>query len=156
MPSTPTVQAALLPVPGPSHDVPVLAMDLGADHPDLQEALGNEGLARLRVAALAQLREQGLHPVPAGAYVPGPVAGQGWTARLTPGRVEIRTSTLVVYDGTLAAWPTYNAAVQANGWLLLYTGHIDLGFGVEIMPNVRAAVDRGDVVGGVVPAIVAH
>ena len=153
MPSTPTAQPGLLPVPGPDADVPVLALDLGADNEHLQ-TLGEEGIRLLRTAALDQLRTLGLQTVPPGAYVPGPGAGSTWTAELTPGRLVLRSSSHLAYDGTLAAWPAYTHAIEANGWLLLYAGHLALGFGTQTMPAVRAAANTGDVVAGIVPATV--
>ncbi|MFE9247164.1 hypothetical protein [Nocardiopsis sp. NPDC006938] len=153
MPSTPTAQPGLLSVPGPDADVPVLALDLGADNEHLQ-ALGEDGLRLLRTTALDQLRTQGLQPVPPGAYVPGPGAGSTWNAELTPGRLVLRSPSHLAYDGTLAAWPAYTRAIEATGWLLLYVGHIQLAFGAEVMPAVRAAADADDVVAGIVPATV--
>lgn len=152
MPSEPTVQPGLLPVPAPDADVPVIAMDLGAGAPALAAFLTDQSRAGLRTAALDQLRAIGLHPIPPGAYVPGPAAGQGWSAHLSPGRLEIRSPARLVYDGDLASWPAYTRAVQANGWILFYAGHIELGFGADVIQAMRQAVDRGEVLGGVVPA----
>lgn len=152
MPTEPTVQPGLLPVPDPDPDVPVIAMDLGSDAPALAAFLTEDSRAQLRTAALDQLRTIGLHPIPPGAYVPGPVAGRGWSAHLTPGRLEVRAPDRLVYDGDLAAWPAYTHAVQANGWILFYAGHIELGLGADVVQAMRRAADRGEVLGGVVPA----
>ncbi len=152
MPTEPTVQPGLLPVPDPDADVPVIAMDLGSDAPALAAFLTDESRAQLRTAALEELRTIGLHPIPPGAYVPGPVAGRGWSAHLTPGRLEMRSPARLVYDGELASWPAFATAVQANGWVLFYAGHIELGLGANVVQAMRQAVDHGDVLGGVVPA----
>src|SRR5699024_10980326 len=124
MPTAPTAQPGLLPVPGSSPDVPVLALDLGANAPALA-ALGM-GRERLREAALEQLRDQGLQTVPPGAYVPAPRAGSTWHADITRGRIVIESPSHLVYDGDLATWPAYARAVAANGWVLLYAGHLDI------------------------------
>ena len=152
MPTEPTVQPGLLPVPDPDADVPVIAMDLGSDAPELAAFLTDDSRARLRTAALEQLRAIGLHPIPPGAYVPGPVAGRGWSAHLTPGLLELRSPERLVYDGELASWPAFTRAVEANGWVLLYAGHIELGLGADAVQAVRQAAHRGEVLGGVVPA----
>jgi hypothetical protein len=152
MPTEPTVQPGLLPVPDPDPDVPIIAMDVGADAPALAAFLTEASRAHLRTAALDELRTIGLHPIPAGAYVPGPVAGRGWSAQLTPGRLELRSPTRLVYAGDLAAWPAYTRAVEANGWVLFYAGHIALGLGADAVQAMRRAADRGEVLGGVVPA----
>jgi len=155
MPSTPTIQPGLLPVPGPDPDVPILVLDLGADAPELQAGLDEVGRTRLREAALAQLQEQGLQTVPPGAYVPGPTAGRTWQANITRGRIVIESSSHLIYDGTLATWPAYAHAVTANGWLLLYAGHLDLGWGTEALQAVRTAAAAGQVLGGIVPTRIA-
>lgn len=152
MPTEPTVQPGLLPVPDPDADVPVIAMDLGSDAPSLTAFLTDHSRARLHTAALEQLRAIGLRPVPPGAYVPGPVAGRGWSAHLTPGRLEMRAPTHLVYDGNLAAWPAFTEAVIANGWVLFYAGHIELGWGANVVQAMRTAASRGEVLGGIVPA----
>ena len=153
MPTAPTAQPGLLPVPGSSPDVPVLALDLGADAPALA-ALGM-GREQLREAALDQLREQGLQKVPPGAYVPAPGAGRTWTADITRGHIHIASPSHVVYDGTLATWPAYARAVAANGWLLLYAGHLQIGWGTDAVQAVRTAASEGQVLGGIVPTRIA-
>lgn len=151
-PFTLTAQPGLLPVPGPDADVPIIAMDLGADNEILTNSLKAHERAQLRTAALEQLRAIGLHPIPPGAYVPGPVAGRGWSAHLTPGLLELRSPERLVYDGELASWPAFTRAVEANGWVLFYAGHIELGLGADAVQAVRQAAHRGEVLGGVVPA----
>jgi len=153
MPTAPTAQPGLLGVPGSSPDVPVLALDLGADAPALA-ALGM-GREQLREAALDQLRDQGLQPVPPGAYVPAPGTGSTWHANITRGHIHIASPSHVVYDGDLATWPAYAQAVSANGWLLLYAGHLDLGWGTDAVQAVRAAANTGQVLGGIVPTHIA-
>lgn len=153
MPTAPTAQPGLLPVPDPDPDVPVLALDLGTDAPALA-ALGM-GREQLREAALDQLREQGLQPVPPGAYVPAPGAGGTWQAHITRGHIRIESPSHVVYDGDLATWPAYASAVTANGWVLLYAGHLDIGWGTDAVQAVRTAADAGQVLGGIVPTRIA-
>lgn len=151
MPSTPTVQAGLLPVPGDTPDAPIVVMDLDLDNLHLL-ALSAQEHRLLRVAALEQLRTEGLHPIPVGAYVPGPGAGRTWTAHLSPGRLQVRSPQYLVYDGTMATWPAYTEAVTANGWVLFYAGHLALGPDADALQAMREAAERGEVLGGVVPA----
>lgn len=148
-PSTMTAQPGLLPVPGADPDVPLLALDLGLSH--VEQALAPQARTRLRTAALGQLQEIGLEPVTPARLLPGPARGT-WSAHFSRGRLELRSPTHLVYEGTLAAWPAYTAAITANGWVLLHIGHLALGWGADALQAVRTAAERGEALGGIVPA----
>lgn len=139
MPTTPTAQPGLLPVPG-APDVPVIAVDLGAD-----------GLTpQVRRSALERLRTAGLEDTRPGPGVPP--AAPGWTAMFSDGRLVLRSPAHVIYDGDLTLWPALAEAITANGWVLVYVGHLALGWGADALAAVRTAAACGQCTGGIVQA----
>lgn len=139
MPTISTAKPGLISVPT-SHDVPVIAVDLGAD--------GFTPLIRRR--AIDHMIALGLEKTLPDPSRP-PVA-HGWSATFHDGHLSLNCPDHIVYEGELILWPSLTDAILANGWVLLYVGHIDLRGSTDMMTAIRAAVDQGHCASGVIPA----
>lgn len=143
MPTTPTAKAGLLPVPD-SHDVPIIALDLGAD----------DCIPQVRQDAIDRMIVLGLRPTAPGSGLGRPRGVFGWSAVFHRGHLTLHSPDPdeVVYAGALTLWPSLRAAIRANRWVLVYAGHIGLGGDTDMLTALRTAADQGHCTSGIVHA----